>query len=195
MFRLALTGSIGMGKSTVAAMFSDAGVPVWDADAAVHRMYQPGGAAVAPIGQRFPSAIRGGAVDRVKLRALLNAPEDFDDLNAIVHPLVAMDRDAWSARQSADIALFDIPLLFETGNTDEFDAVVVVDVDTETQRTRVLERPGMTEDIFEQILARQMPNSEKVKRANFVIPTRTLEESRARVLEILSQIRESLTHA
>jgi dephospho-CoA kinase len=193
-FRLGLTGSVGMGKSTTAAMFRAAGVPVWDADACVHRLYAPGGAAVAPVGAAFPAALVDGAIDRARLReALLGDAAAFARLESIVHPLVAADRAGFLRRADAegqDIVLLDIPLLYETGAGRDLDGVAVVSVDRQTQAARVLARPGMTEAAFQAILARQMPDAEKRKRADWVIDTATLEGARSQVAAILSQIRQ-----
>ena len=194
-YRLALTGSIGMGKSTVAAIFADEGVPVWDADATVHRLYAKGGAAVVPVNEAFPGVVTGGAIDREKLRDRLTSEAEFDRIKAIVHPLVAEDRAQWADAQSADILLFDVPLVFENGNEVDFDGVAVVDAPAETQRARVLARPGMTEEVFERIQSLQMPNREKTARADFVIPSVEMDETRLRVVEVLREIRESLAHA
>lgn len=192
-FRLGLTGSIGMGKSTTAGMFADAGCAVWDADAAVHRLYAPGGAAVAPIGRAFPGAVEHGAVSRDRLRAIIAAdPAALSRIEAIVHPLVAQDRADFAETADADIVVFDVPLLFETGGEAGMDAVAVVSVDPATQRARVLDRTGMTPDHFDTILARQMPDADKRARADFVIVTDTPESARRQVNGIVSQIREKM---
>ena len=195
-FRLGLTGSIGMGKSTTAAMFADLGCAVWDADAAVHRLYAPGGAAVSPMASAFPDAIENGAVSRDRLRALLTRdPTALPRIEAIVHPLVRDDRAVFGQSATADILVFDIPLLFETGAESEMDAVAVVHVDTATQRARVLARGTMTEAQFDTILAKQMPIGEKRARADFLIPTDTLETARAAVQDIVTAIRAGKNHA
>lgn len=190
--RLGLTGSIGMGKSTTAQMFRDRGVPVWDADAAVHRLYAPGGAAVAPVSALFPEALEGGGVSRDRLKAALaKDPDLLGRLEQVVHPLVAEDRRAFlAAHGDAALVVLDIPLLFETGHAD-VDSVLVVSTDPETQRARVLARPGMTAEMLDRILARQMPDAEKRARADHVIETKTLEQTRAAVADLI----ETLTQA
>lgn len=189
-FRLGLTGSIGMGKSTTAAMFADRGVPVWDADAAVHRLYAPGGAAVAPVAAAFPGALVDGGIDRVALKqALAQAPDALKTLEKIVHPLVLADREAFIADHAeAPVVLLDIPLLYETGAEAHVDGVAVVSAPAEAQRTRVLARPGMTAETLELILSRQMPDAEKRARARWVIPTETLDGARAAVDAILKEL-------
>ncbi|MDO5529623.1 MAG: dephospho-CoA kinase [Paracoccus sp. (in: a-proteobacteria)] len=191
-YRLGLTGSVGMGKSTTSAMFADRGHPVWDADAAVHQLYAKGGAAVAPVGEVFPGAIKGDAIDRAALRAALAAdPDGFARLEAIVHPLVAADRASFleEAQQAgAAIAVFDIPLLFETGPDAQMDGVAVVSAGADLQRSRVLSRPGMTAEAFALILSRQMSDAEKRARADWVIPTETLDGARAAVARICAEI-------
>lgn len=195
-FRLGLTGSIGMGKSTTAGMFADAGCAVWDADRAVHRLYAAGGAAVPAIAAAFPQAVRDGAVSRDRLRALIAAaPDVLPRVEAIVHPLVQQDRQAFAQRTAADIAVFDIPLLFETGAQAHLDAVACVTVPPEVQRARVLARPGMTEPHLDAILARQMPDAEKRRRADHVIVTDTPDHARAQVQAIVAQIRKGRNHA
>ncbi|SLN56371.1 Dephospho-CoA kinase [Roseivivax jejudonensis] len=192
-FRLGLTGSIGMGKSTTAEMFAREGCAVWDADATVHRLYGPGGAAVAPLASAFPAAVVDGAVDRAALRAAINAdPAALGRIEAIVHPLVQADRADFARQTSADIAVFDIPLLFETGAEAEMDAVACVRVSRETQADRVLARGTMTRDQFEVILAKQMPIDDKVARAEYVIDTTTLESAARDVHSVLNDIRSRL---
>lgn len=193
MIILGLTGSIGMGKSTTGRMFADEGALVWDADAAVHRLYARGGAAVGPLGEAFPDVVVDGAVDRVQLAEALGRDEDaFRRLEAIVHPLVAQDRaqDLAAARaEGVRLAVLDIPLLFETGGEAFVDAVVVVTADPEVQAARVLGRPGMTRERFEAILARQTPDAEKRRRADFVIDTgHGLEAARDQVREIVGTV-------
>lgn len=176
MIVLVLTGSIGMGKSTTARLFAEAGAAVWDADAAVHALYAPGGAAVGPVEAAFPGTTVDWAVDRTRLAASLqDDPEAFARLEAIVHPLVRADREAFIARAEAEgrpVVVLDIPLWFETGaDRTGVTAVVVASAPAEEQRRRVLARPGMTEARFEQILARQTPDAEKRARADVVIDT------------------------
>lgn len=194
---LGLTGGIGMGKSTTAAMFAAAGLPVWDADAAVHRLYSPGGAAVAPVAAAFPGVqAADGGLDRTALkRAIAADPSVLPRLEALVHPLVAADRAAFLADQTADIVLLDIPLLFEGGSERLCDGVAVVSVPAETQRARVLARGTMSESDLDRILARQMPDAEKRSRATWVIDTTTLDGARAAVQSILHDIRQRQTHA
>ena len=193
-FRLGLTGSIGMGKSTTGRMFTELGHPLWDADAAVHRLYAQGGAAVAPVGAAFPSALKDQAIDRTALNAALAVdPAALKRLEAIVHPLVAQDRLQFieNAKQNgAKIVVLDIPLLFETGGQSQMDGVAVVSTDAETQRQRVMARPGMTAETFAMILSRQMPDAEKRALADWVIPTDTLDGARAAVIAICDEILE-----
>lgn len=193
MILLGLTGSIGMGKSTTARMFADEGALVWDADAAVHRLYARGGAAVEPLGEAFPGVVVDGAVDRTRLAERLGRDEAaFKRLEAIVHPLAAQDRadDLATARaRGVRLAVLDIPLLFETGGDAFVDAVVVVTADPEVQAARVLARPGMTRDRFEAILARQTPDAEKRRRADFLVDTgRGLDAARDQVRQIVETV-------
>jgi len=170
-----LTGSIGMGKSTTGRLFAEEGVPVYDADAAVHAVYDAGGAAVKPVGEAFPGVVRNGRVDRAALSAaVLGKPEQLKRLEAIVHPLLGKTRVDFLAKahaQGADIAVLDIPLLFETGGDKNFETIVVVSAPEAIQRARVLERPGMTAEKLDAILARQTPDAEKRARATHVIET------------------------
>jgi len=189
MIRIALTGSIGMGKSTVAKMFEAAGVPLFDSDAEVRRLQGPGGALVEPIGALFPQAIRDGRIDREALgRAVLGKPEALARLEALVHPAVRAARDRFIAQNSqAPAILFDIPLLFETGGEANAEKVIVVSAPADIQRARVLARPGMTPAKLDAILARQMPDEEKRARADFVIDTGgDLSTTEAQVRHILT---------
>ena len=188
---LGLTGSIGMGKSTTARVFAEAGIPVWDADAAVHRLYAPGGAAVAPVAALCPDAVDDGRVDRAALKRWIAAdPAALTRLEGVVHPLVAEDRRRFLEATDADITLLDIPLLFEAGLAGEVDRIVVVSAPPEVQRARVLARPGMTEAAFAGLLAKQTPDAEKRAQADWVIETTTLEEARRQVHNILRELRE-----
>ena len=190
MILLGLTGSIGMGKSTTTALFAEHGALIWNADDAVHALYARGGSAVEPVGEAFPGVVVDGAVDRGRLAEALGRDETaFRRLETLVHPLVAAGRmtDLEAARAAGvKLAVLDIPLLFETGGDRAVDAVVVVSADAATQRRRVLARPGMTVERFEAILARQIPDGEKRRRADFVIDTgRGLDAARTRVAEIV----------
>lgn len=191
MIVLGLTGSIGMGKSTTARMFAEAGVPVHDSDETVHRLYA--GAAAPLIEARFPGVTVDGTVDREKLAAaVLGRPEALRDLERIVHPLVRADADAFLARHreaGAPLVLLDIPLLFETGGEGRADRIVVVTAPEEVQRERVLSRPGMTEEKFAAILARQVPDAEKRALADYVIDTGLgMEAARAAVKRIVDEL-------
>jgi dephospho-CoA kinase len=193
-FRLGLTGSIGMGKSTTAAMFADEGIPVWDADGVVHRLYGPGQPAALMVATLFPKAMDpDGSVNRPRLRAMINAdPSALDRLNAAVHPLVAEDRARFlDAQDAKEIVLLDVPLLYETGLETACDAVAVVTVPPEVQRERVLAR-GMTEAELQMILSRQVPDAEKRRRATYVIPTTSLDTARAAVKDVLADIRRRI---
>ena len=195
MITVGLTGSIGMGKSTTAAMFAAAGVPVYDADAEVHALYAKGGAAVEPVGEAFPGVVVDGAIDRTRLSHLVvGKSDDMKRLEAIVHPLVGASRAGFfekAVAQGADIVVFDIPLLFETGGEARVDAVVVVSAPADIQRQRVLARPGMDEAKLDAILARQMADVEKRARAHFVIDTgQGLDHARAQVRDVLAKLRD-----
>jgi dephospho-CoA kinase len=195
-FRLGLTGSIGMGKSTTARLFAEAGCAVWDADAAVHRLYSQDGAAVAPMQAEFPEAIVDGAVSRDRLKGIIGQdPTALQRIEAIVHPLVGMDREDFVANTKADILVFDIPLLFETGGDARMDAVAVVSVDAETQRARVMERGTMTEDQFQAICAKQMPDAEKRARADYLIVTDSMDHARQQVQDVIEDIRMRMKDA
>ncbi len=194
MITVGLTGSIGMGKSTVAAMFAEEGAAVWDADAAVRRLYAPGAAGFIAVKERFPEAIGEDGVDRDRLSSLvLNDAVALHELEALIHPLVGADRGAFidaAAREGADIVVLDIPLLFEKGHEKFFDAVVVVSAPADVQRVRVLARPGMTEMKFRSILMKQTPDAEKRRRATYVIDTGvSLDDTRAQVRAVMSDLR------
>jgi dephospho-CoA kinase len=194
-FVLGLTGSIGMGKSATAAMFSARGVPVHDSDAAVHALYGPGGAAAQAIGASFPGTLTPeGGVDRPALReAVLGEPEQLRRLEGIVHPLVGAEARAFLARHAdAPLVVLDIPLLFETGGEARCDAVLVVTAPPEVQRARVLARPGMTGAALDAILAKQMPDAEKRARADHVIDTsRGLAAAEAEVERLIERLTAS----
>ena len=189
-FKLGLTGSIGMGKSTTAQIFADLGCAVWDADAAVHRIYGKGGAAVAPMAAAFPDAIQDSAVSREALKRLIAADATvLKQIEAIVHPLVGADRARFIAETDAEVLVFDIPLLFETGGDREMDATATVFTDAETQKQRVMARGTMSEAQFEAIRAKQMPIAEKRARADYEIEADTPDHAHVQVQEILSDIR------
>ena len=189
MLVLGLTGSIGMGKSTVGRMFAEEGVPVFDADAVVHRLQGPEGALVAQIESAFPGTTGAQGVDRTALsERVLDAPEALRRLEALVHPAVAREREAFlEAHRDRPFVVLDIPLLFEKGGSSLVDRIAVVSAPAEVQRARVLARPGMSEEKFGRILALQMPDAEKRSRADFVIPTGgSLDETRDSVRRIVA---------
>jgi dephospho-CoA kinase len=189
-FLLGLTGSIGMGKSTTAAMFRDLGVPVWDADATVHALYASDGAAVAPMKALAPNAVTSGAVDRDALKQVIKTdPTLLNRIEAVVHPLVAAARaDFIADHAEAPLIVLDIPLLFETGGQNNVDATLVVTTDPDSQRDRVLARPGMTAEAFDQLRARQMPDAQKRALADHVIQTETLQQTRADVANLVQTL-------
>ncbi len=194
MIVLGLTGSIGMGKTTTAAMFAEAGVPVWDADAAVHRLYGPDGAGSRALAALVPHAVGEMGTDRARLRAAILAnPDLLAQIEAAVHPLVAADRAEFLDRTRAEgheLVLCDIPLLYETGAERWLDRVAVATAPAHIQRDRVLSRPGMTEEAFAAILAKQLPDEEKRVRADFVIDTgQGLEPVRRQVARIIAELR------
>lgn len=198
MISIGLTGSIGMGKSTTAGLFREAGAAVWDADAAVARLYGPGGAAAPLIAELAPLCVSGEGegmhVDRAGLRAAVTAdPALIPKLERVVHPLVGEDRERFLAEARAEgreVAVCDVPLLFETKGEGRYDAVVVVSSPEAVQRARVMARPGMTEATLQTILAKQTPDAEKRARADFVVDTsRGVEAAREQVLEILRELR------
>lgn len=194
MIVVGLTGSIGMGKTTTAALFKEAGAAVHDADAEVARLYAPGGAAVAPVLEAFPAALGdNGGIDRARLSAVLAGdPAAFKRLEAIVHPLVAQARDRYLAARKGDgtrIVVLEIQLLFEIGADKLVDKVVVVSAPVDVQRARVLARPGMTPQKFDLILARQTPDAEKRRRADFVIDTaKGVDDARRQVAAVMATL-------
>ena len=195
-FKLGLTGSIGTGKSTTAQMFAELGIPVWDADAAVHKLYSTGGAAVPAIQELYPEAIEHGEVSRPALKRLIQSNENvLGELERIVHPLVAADRQNFIGTSDSDIVLLDIPLLFETNGDKDMDAIACVDIDPETQRERVLKRNTMTEEQFEQILNKQLPNDIKCSQSDFVIKTDNLDHAKEQIAHIIGLIRKDYINA
>lgn len=193
MLVVGLTGSIGMGKSTTAAIFIDLGVAVWGADAAVHRLYGPGGAGAEAIRSLAPGAVGPEGVDRAKLRAAILAdPALLKKIEDVIHPLVASDRETFLANvraSGAPLAVCDIPLLFETGADAWLDKVVVVSAPAMIQRERVLSRPGMTAEAFDAILAKQTPDAEKRARADYIVDTgQSKDHARAQVAAILAEL-------
>ena len=188
-FRLGLTGSIGMGKSTTAALFREQGVPVWDADAAVHRLYASGGAAVAPLAALCPAALKDDGIDRAALKDWIAADSTaLSKIEAVVHPLVSADRDGFAAMATAPLIVFDIPLLFEKGTEAMMDATLLVTAPPALQRARVLARPGMTEAQFATILARQMPDRDKRARADHILETLSPDSARAAVHALIAYL-------
>jgi dephospho-CoA kinase len=189
---IGLTGSIGMGKTETAKMFAKLGIPVYDSDAAVHRLYEPGGAAVAPIAEAFPGTVADGRVDRTALSKAVGGNEAaFKRLEAIVHPLVAAEQRKFMDQvRDAQMVVQDIPLLFETGGHARMDAVVVVSAPAELQRERVLARAGMTPEKLDHILARQMPDAEKRAKAHFVVETdKGLDHAFAQVEAVVAALK------
>lgn len=189
MIRIALTGSIGMGKTTVARMFDSAGIPVFDADAVVRKLQSPGGGLVDKIGAMFPGCVRCGTLDRECLAQIVLADHaKLTALEEIVHPAVHEARESFVAEhKKASALVFEIPLLFETGSEKEFDKIIVVSAPADVQRARVLERTGMSANKFDSILARQTPDAEKCERADFVINTDTdLSTTEAQVRNIIA---------
>ena len=196
MFKLGLTGSIGMGKTTTASIFSALGCDVWDADAAVHRLYAKGGAAVGPMSGAFSQVIEEGAVSRAQLRSLISAdPLALKSIEKIVHPLLVQDRADFVAGSQSDILVFDIPLLFETGGDANMDGVACVWTTAEVQQERVMQRGTMSMEQFEVIRAKQLPTHEKRDRSDFVIITDTIEHARVQVQNVLTEIRQRMTNA
>jgi len=190
-FVLGLTGSIGMGKSTTAQMFRDLGVPVWDADQIVANLYAKGGTAIPALEALNPSFVSNGEANRAEMKlAIAAAPSTLAKIEAVVHPLVQASREAFLAdHMSSDLVVLDIPLLFETNAIDQVDAVLVVSAPAQVQRARVLERGTMTPEMFEAILAKQLPDDQKRARANYVIETLTLEGTKADVTSLVEDLR------
>ncbi len=193
MIVLGLTGSIGMGKTTTSAMFREAGIPVYDADASVHALYAPGGAGVEPVGRAFPGVVSAEAVDRALLSAkVVGDPSALKALERIVHPLLGRHRADFleaARRDGAPVVVLDLPLLFETGGQTLVDAVVVVSAPLDLQRQRVLARPGMDPTKLEALIARQTPDAEKRARADFVIDTgQGLDVARGQVEALLQTV-------
>lgn len=189
-FLLGLTGSIGMGKSTTAQMFREEGVPVWDADAAVHKLYAKGGRAVAAFAQHFPEVVVDRAVSRAVLKAVIASDRAMlAQIEAIVHPLVAEDRAAFIADHADQLLVLDMPLLFETKADRWMDAVVVVTAAPEVQKARVLQRETMTPGQLEMIVAKQMPDAEKRARADYIIETVSMDAARAAVQQIVRELK------
>lgn len=191
-FKLGLTGSIGMGKSTAAAMFAAAGIPVWDADAAVHRIYLDGRAAFA-LKNDFPTAVHGKSVSRETLKMILTEdPSKFLQLEQLVHPIVANDRAEFLKNTPSDIVVLDIPLLFEKGTDADCDATLLITAPKDVQFARVLARPGMTQAQLELILARQMPDAEKRAKATHIVESLSIPSTEAYVRALIAHIRAGL---
>ncbi|MEQ9146196.1 MAG: dephospho-CoA kinase [Parvibaculaceae bacterium] len=194
MLLIGLTGSIGMGKSETAKMFAAEGIPVYDADAEVHKLYEKGGAAVEPIGEAFPGVVRDGAVDRALLsKEVIGNPDALKKLESIVHPLVGQVNRAFlekAAKDGAEMVVLDIPLLFETGGRDRVDVIVVVSAPYELQRQRVLERPDMTEEKFQDILAKQVSDADKRAGADYIVESdKGLDHARDQVRAIIADLK------
>lgn len=195
-FIIGLTGSIGMGKSTTAQMFAALGVPVWDADNCVAQLYAKGGKAVALVADKFPTALIEGEISKTALKEILrDQPSLIKTLEVIVHPLVAEDRKNFLETTEKPVVLVDIPLLFETKSDKMVDAIVVVSVDAETQKNRVLAREGMSKSHFKTILSKQLPDGEKRRRADYIIETIDLDSTRQQVQTVLAAIKEQISHA
>jgi dephospho-CoA kinase len=185
-----------MGKSTTAQLFVDEGCALWDADAAVHRIYEKGGAAVAPMALVIPDAIVDGAVSRTALKSIIATnPSILKTIEDIVHPLVAQDRAAFLAKCETQIVVLDIPLLFETGGNNDMDAIACVSIPADEQEKRVMDRGTMSRDQFLRIRNKQMPNDEKCARSDFVIVTDSIEHARTQVQDVIKQIRQGLCNA
>jgi dephospho-CoA kinase len=196
MLKIGLTGSIGMGKTTVANMFAARGIPVFDADAAVHQLYARGGAAVEPVGAAFPGTVKDGAVDRAALSAaVVGRPDEIKKLESIVHPLVGRLREDFlrtAEASGAAMAVLEIQMLLEGSSAKQFDAIVVVSAPEAVQRERALARPGMTQDKLAGILSNQMPDADKRARADYIIDTgASLAETEAQVAQLIETLRKT----
>ena len=192
-FVLGLTGSIGMGKSTTAKMFEEAGIPVWDADAKVHQLYTGDTPVVQQIANIFPDAVENKTVNRETLKDLISKDKSvLQTLEKIVQPMISVSRNNFIASANNDIVVIDHPLLLESRSDSYCDAILVVSVDAETQRNRVLSRGSMDAETLEVIIAKQIPNAEKCKRADYIIETKTLEAARAQVQNVIKKIREQI---
>ena len=193
-FVLGLTGSIGMGKSTTAKMFEEAGIPVWDADAKVHQLYTGDTLVVQQIAAIFPDAVENKTVNRETLKDLISNDKNvLQRLEKIVQPIIAVSRNNFIANANNDIVVIDHPLLLESQSDAYCDAILVVSIDTGTQRDRVLSRGSMDAEMLDVILAKQIPNAEKCKRADYIIETKTLEAARAQVQNVIKNIREQIS--
>ncbi|MCC3303960.1 dephospho-CoA kinase [Sneathiella sp. HT1-7] len=196
MLLVGLTGSIGMGKSTVAGMFRKLGIPVYDADAEIHKLYAKGGAGVEPIRSAFPDAVVDDQVDRQRLSKLVVGNDaEIERLEKVIHPLLSDGRAAFfeqAQKEGHTLVVLDIPLIFETGGEDRVHKIVVVSAPAHVQRSRVLDRPEMTEDKFEAILARQVDDAEKREKADFVIDThRSMEETFMQIKELVEHLKDA----
>ena len=192
-FVLGLTGSIGMGKSTTAKMFEEAGIPVWDADAKVHQLYTGDTPVVQKIANIFPDAVENKTVNRETLKDLISKDKSvLQTLEKIVQPMISVSRNNFIASANNDIVVIDHPLLLESQSDSYCDAILVVSVDAETQRNRVLSRGSMDAETLDVIIAKQIPNAEKCKRADYIIETKTLEAARAQVQNVIKKIREQI---
>ncbi len=196
-FILGLTGSIGMGKSTTSKFFVEAGVPVWDADAAVHKLYATNKCLIQNFAEVLPETVKDNKIDRAVLRKIVSRrPELLKQIEALVHPFVAADRQAFlrlATSQNSGLVVVDHPLLFETGEHKWCDAVLVVSAQTDVQKQRVMSRKGMTEEAFEMLLAKQLPDAEKRERADFVLETTTHESAKDYVLHLIKKITDGET--
>ena len=190
MIKIGLTGSVGMGKTTTAKVFEKLGCDVWDADETVHKLYSKGGKAVVEVAKLFPSSVEDGSISRSRLKALLkNEPKNLKELEEIVHPLILEDRQNFQKYTTSDVAVFDIPLLFETGADKEMDKTVCVFTSTKKQMERLKNRNKGYDDYYKQLISKQMPSNEKCDRADFVIETTSHTAVEKRVIEILDILR------